>query len=267
MIKLEDISKKYGGKELFSHFSAEFEEHKVSCILGASGVGKTTLINMIASLTTPDSGRVIVKSDEKDGRFRGSYVFQEPRLLPWLNVHDNLDLVLKNAKKQNIGQNQDADLLRVKHKFRRRSFIEDGESQARSEFFTRDERNELIKKQLKLVELSAYEFSPLNELSGGMVQRVSLCRAFLYPSDILFLDEPFKEQDSKLKDELYKTFFRAYENDTLRRTVLFVTHDISEALRLADTIYVLSGLPAQIAGKFDKSEFSEELGAKIKALL
>lgn len=267
MIKLEDVSKKYGGKELYSHFSAEFEEHKVSCILGASGVGKTTLINMMAGLTTPERGRVIVTSNGKDGGFRGSYVFQEPRLLPWLNVHDNLDLVLKNAHKPSGGQNENADLLRVKHKPRRNSFTRGEGSQAHSSLYTKDERNELIKKQLKLVELSDYEFSPINELSGGMVQRVALCRAFLYPSDILFLDEPFKEQDSKLKDELYETFFRAYENDALRRTVLFVTHDISEALRLADTIYVLSGSPVQIEGKFHKSEFFEDIKDKIKELL
>ena len=173
---------------------------------------------------------------------RSSYVFQEPRLLPWLNVHDNLDLVLKNVPKTIDGRGKNV-------------------------LYSKQERAELIKKQLKLVELESYEFSPLKELSGGMVQRVALCRAFLYPSDILFLDEPFKEQDTKLKDELYDTFFRAYENDTARRTVLFVTHDISEALRLADTIYVLAGAPAQIVGKFDKAEFSDDLKVRIKELL
>ncbi len=238
MIKLENINKKYGSHELFSNFSAEFEEHRVSCILGASGVGKTTLINIIAGLICPDSGKVRFGSGE--GALRGSYVFQEPRLLPWLNVHDNLDLVLKNARKQEGS----GDVL-----------------------FTKKEREELIRKQLRLVELAPYEFSLPSELSGGMVQRVALARAFAFPADLLFLDEPFKEQDSKLKEELYESFFRAYENDEAGRTVLFVTHDISEALRLADTIYVLAGAPAEIVGKFEKAEFSEELKTKIKELL
>ena len=237
MIKLLDISKKFGEKELLSHFSAEFKEHEVTCILGASGVGKTTLINIIAGIIPPDSGRVVFETDGKERTICGSYVFQEHRLLPWLNVHQNLDLVLKNAKRP------------------------DGRG------YSKEKRAELIRKQLRLVGLGAYEFSKINELSGGMVQRVALCRAFLYPSELLFLDEPFKEQDPKLKDELYETFFRAYENDASRRTVLFVTHDIPEALRLADRIIVLSGSPAKIAESFEKSEFSEELTEKIKELM
>ncbi len=237
MIKLLDISKKYGGKELFSHFSAEIKEHEVTCILGASGVGKTTLINIVAGLVKPDSGCVVFETDGKERTLRGSYVFQEHRLLPWLNVYDNLDLVLKNAKKDN------------------------------GALFGKKERGELITKQLRLVGLEDYKFAGINELSGGMVQRVALCRAFLYPSEVLFLDEPFKEQDPKLKDELYETFFRAYENESMRRTVLFVTHDIPEALRLADTIVVLSGSPAALAGSFKKTVFSEDLAGKIKELL
>ncbi|MFB0921354.1 MAG: ABC transporter ATP-binding protein [Oscillospiraceae bacterium] len=237
MIKLLDVSKSYGGKELFSHFSAEFKEHEVTCILGASGVGKTTLINIVAGIIPSDGGQVVFESDGKEHALGSSYVFQEHRLLPWLNVHDNLDLVLKNAKKP------------------------DGCG------YTKEERRELIQKQLKLVGLADYEFADIDQLSGGMVQRVALCRAFLYPSELLFLDEPFKEQDPKLKDELYETFFRAYENDAFRRTVLFVTHDIPEALRLADKIIVLSGSPAKIVGSFEKSEFSEELTERIKNLL
>ncbi|NLH01286.1 MAG: ABC transporter ATP-binding protein [Clostridiales bacterium] len=239
MIKLENISKKYGEKTIFSGLNAEFEEHKVSCILGASGIGKTTLINIIAGLDSPDGGRVVFP---KEKIFRGSYVFQEHRLLPWYNVHDNLDLILRNAPSSG-GKKRDRTV------------------------YSKEERGEMIRRQLRLVGLEDYEFAKLDELSGGMVQRVSLCRAFIYPADIIFLDEPFKEQDPKLKEELYDTFFRSYENDSLRRTVFFVTHDIPEALRLADFIYVLSGSPAQIAGNFDRCEFDENTAEKIKLLI
>ncbi len=234
MIRLNDITKSFGGKPVFSHFNAEFETHSVSCILGASGVGKTTLINMVAGLTAPDSGSIFFP----DEKLRASYVFQEPRLLPWLNVHDNLDLVLKSVR------------------------LPDGKTR-----LSKKARMAKITEQLKLVGLEADEFSPIGALSGGMVQRVSLCRAFLYPSDILFLDEPFKAQDEKLKEALYDTFFRAYAHDEKKRTVLFVTHDISEALRLADSVYVLSGSPAELAGRFDRADFDEYTAEKIKALL
>lgn len=239
MIKLEDINKTYGSRALFSDFCAEFEEHKVSCILGASGVGKTTLINILAGLVQPDSGRIVYSTGES---FRGSYVFQEHRLLPWYNVHDNLDLILRNACRED-------------------------EKLRRNGLYSKEKRKEFIQNQLRLVGLENYEFSSLNELSGGMIQRVALCRAFLYPADILFLDEPFKEQDPKLKEELYDTFFKAYENDTERRTVLFVTHDIQEALKLADTIYVLSGDPAQIVGRYERNQFTDDIAERIKELI
>lgn len=236
MIKLQEITKKYGENTLFENFSAELSQESVTCLLGASGLGKTTLLNIIAGLTAPDGGGVIFEGFSEN-RPACSYVFQEHRLLPWLSVYDNLALVLKNTKKP------------------------DGSR------FSRTEQRDLIFRQLALVGLEGYEKHPIQALSGGMLQRVSLCRAFLYPAEILLLDEPFKALDSKLREGLYEAFFRAYENQTLRRSVVLVTHDIPEALRLSDRLLVLSGAPAQIVGSFEKEQFTPGLEEKIKTLL
>lgn len=236
MIKLQEITKKYGENTLFQNFSAVLPPESVTCLLGASGIGKTTLLNIIAGLVPPDEGEVVF-AGFSEARPVCSYVFQEHRLLPWLNVQDNLALVLKNAKKP------------------------DGSR------FSKSEQRALISRQLALVGLEDYAKSPIQALSGGMLQRVSLCRAFLYPSEILLLDEPFQALDPKRKEELYEAFFRAYENQERRRSIVLVTHDIPEALRLADWLLVLSGSPAETVGSFDKNDFSPALEKKIKMLL
>lgn len=208
MIKLQNIDKAYEGVPLFQNFTLEFAPHQVHSIVGPSGVGKTTLINLLAGLALPDRGEVLLPENSVK-----SYVFQEPRLLPWYDAYSNIDFVLK-------------------------------------ELYSKEERSQIIDKYLSLVGLSQYAHSPLSSLSGGMVQRVALCRAFAYPSDLLFLDEPFKGLDTKLKDELLDAFCRIYEED--ERTVFFVTHDLDDALRLSDSIYLLKNRPAKLAGRFDR---------------
>ncbi|MDO4552309.1 MAG: ATP-binding cassette domain-containing protein [Bacillota bacterium] len=223
MIKLENVCKSFDGTPLFRDFSAQFREGEVSCLLGPSGVGKTTLINMLAGLVRPDSGRIVMPEE-----FRVSYVFQEPRLLPWYDVCGNLEFVLRDV-------------------------------------LPKEERLPQIRHYLELVGLEDYLHAPISALSGGMVQRVSLCRAFLYPSRLLLLDEPFKGLDSKLKEELLEAFSHIYEGDG--RTVFFVTHDIEEALKLADVVHVLAGRPVEIAGRFLREGFGPHTRQEILSLL
>lgn len=213
MIELNNISKSFNGKTLYDNFSLSINENQITSILGPSGIGKTTLVNMICKIVKADSGTISLPDDCKF-----SYVFQEPRLLEWYTVYENIDFVLKNK-------------------------------------FDKIKRKEIIEKYLKLVGLYEYKDYHISQLSGGMAQRVSLARAFSYPSDILILDEPFKGLDSKLKDELMISFNNIYNED--RRTVLFITHDVDEALYLSDDILVLNNTPVKIVKHIKKDSITE----------
>ena len=143
---------------------------------------------------------------------RVSYVFQEEALVPQKTARKNLELVLKGVYKD------------------------------------RTELTAVINKFLKISDLeNAGDLYP-HEMSGGMRQRLALIRAFAYPSDILLMDEPFKALDITLKASIIKSFLRLYEED--KRTVIFVTHDIDEALMTGDFIYVYSNKPMSLQRKF-----------------
>ena len=143
---------------------------------------------------------------------RISYVFQEQLLIPQKTARKNLELVLKSIYKD------------------------------------KTELRSVIDKFLKISELEmAADLYP-REMSGGMRQRLALIRAFAYPSDILLMDEPFKALDITLKDNIIKSFLNLYEED--KRTVIFVTHDIDEALMTGDFIYVYSNKPMSLQKKF-----------------
>ena len=144
-----------------------------------------------------------------------SYIFQEPRLIDTMTVFDNMDFAL-------------CSIYPNKH-----------------------QRYEIIEKFLSLVEMWESRKKYPKELSGGMAQRVSMARAFAYPSQILLMDEAFKGLDISLKNRLIKTFLKLWTED--KRTVVFVTHDIYEALHLADRIYLLANKPAEIV-------LSEDIG-------
>lgn len=199
-MKLHCSSMKYGAFTVFGQLDFEPETEKITCVLGASGCGKTTLLNMIGGLV-PFEG-------ERDFPDRISYVFQTPRLIPALTVYRNLDYVLGDIR-------------------------------------DKGKRQAAIRAVLSTMELSAYENSYPAELSGGMAQRVSMARAFCYKAPLLLMDEPFQALDIKLKDKLMREFLALRRADG--RTVVFVTHDVDEAVALADRIVVLGSPPSGIA--------------------
>lgn len=215
-ITIDRLTKRFpspGGEENFvvlQDISLGVDEGKFVSIVGPSGCGKSTLLNVIAGIESYEGGSVIIhpKSGRTGAEPRIGYVFQSPRLLNWLTVENNIYFVLEA---QNV---------------------------------PRERWRELVAKNLEMVGLAGQERNyPLN-LSGGMQQRVAIARALAIEPDILLMDEPFSHLDAitarKMRLDLMDILQRA------RPTILFVTHDLSEAVFLSDNIYMMSTKPAQI---------------------
>ncbi len=208
MICLKEIRKSFGDLTLFDGFDLEIPSGKVSVLLGPSGCGKTSLLNMLAGLLIPDSGTI-----EGIGNRRISYLFQEPRLVPWLTIRQNLEFVLEGVRGVSEGLLEKGSLRKV---------AEDS---------------------LARVGMADFSESYPRELSGGMRQRAVIARAFTYPGEILLMDEPLQALDLARKLDLVRWFLQLWEETA--PTTLFVTHDIQEALMLGDRISVLSPPPGR----------------------
>jgi NitT/TauT family transport system ATP-binding protein len=204
-LEIKGLHKKYDELSLFSDFNITFKEGTITCILGPSGCGKTTLLNIIGNITEPGNGNFTGFREKTI-----SYIFQDPRLLPWKTVEENICFVLKKE-------------------------------------IPAAERKKITDQLISLMELSEFKDYYPAKLSGGMRQRVSIARAFAYPSEIILMDEPLKGLDIKLKLNLIRIFTHIWQAD--KRTVIFVTHDVDEALMLGDEIVVMSRPPVEITLK------------------
>ncbi len=202
-LEIKGLYKDFGEISLYRDFCIGFPEGTITCILGPSGCGKTTLLNIIGNIIKPDRGTLT----GFDGKVI-SYIFQDPRLLPWKTVKGNIEFVL-------------------------------------SKNLTREERGKIVDRFIRLVELDGFAGYYPSKLSGGMRQRVSIARAFAFTSEIILMDEPLKGLDIKLKLNLIETFSRIWQAN--KRTVIFVTHDVDESLLLGNEIVVLTQAPVRIA--------------------
>ena len=203
-IIIKNFSCSYEQKTIFQNFDVTFEQGKINVVLGGSGIGKTTLLNAMASLKS------------YNGSIEGceggvSYIFQKDRLIPSISVYKNLDLVLKAVVKDK----------RV--------------------------RKETIESTAEALEISDVLNSLPSEISGGQAQRASMARAFLFPSDVLLLDEPFKALDTSLKARLINKFVALQRQS--KKTVVFVTHAIDECLLCADNYFVFAANPVEVVLK------------------
>ena len=205
--RLEGITRRHGDLVVMEGLNLEIEGDGMLVILGPSGCGKTSLLRIIAGL---DEGFVGSRTGFEDCRF--SFAFQEPRLLPWSTVLDNVLFALSST-----GMGRDEAVARTR-------------------------------RLLRLAGLEAEEGQRPFELSGGMRQRVSLVRAFAFPSNFILLDEAFQSVDIRLRQDLMRLFVDLREIES--KSALLVTHDPAEALFLADRVIILSQRPAKIIDDF-----------------
>ena len=224
-MKVINIKKNYGERKILAGVSFEGEEGKVTVILGESGCGKSTLLGILSNNIKDFSGEIVFDRDISSGI---SYIFQEDTLIPWKTVYENIEYVLKDK-------------------------------------ISASEMKAYIEKYLKIVNLLEYKDEYPEHLSGGMKRRVGIARAFAYPSDYLFMDEPFEFLDIKTKGEIIEYFKLLQEKN--KKTVLFITHDIESALKIGDKIVVFSSKPTRVKRVFDTVTNNEKLSDEIRKIL
>ncbi|MBK7877027.1 MAG: ABC transporter ATP-binding protein [Planctomycetes bacterium] len=183
-------------------------EGEFVCLLGPSGCGKSTLLNIIGGFDAPTTGTVEIDGEPVRGpNPRRVFVFQEYGIFPWASVWDNVALGLRDRPK--------------------------------------DEQHRIVDHYIELVGLKGFERAYPAEISGGMKQRVAVARALAVSPDVIFMDEPLGALDSLTRLSMRAEILRIWQQE--RMTILFVTHDVDEALQLADRIVVMSPRPGRIA--------------------
>ncbi|MGF1666949.1 MAG: ABC transporter ATP-binding protein [Acidimicrobiia bacterium] len=208
MLSLESVSLRYpNGHTAIACVDLDVAAGEIVAVIGGSGCGKSTMLRLVAGLERPTSGSVSVGGEPVTGpTSQVGVMFQEPRLMPWLSVADNVTF--------GIGD------------------------------LAGDERDRLAATILERVGLTSFAHVLPKQLSGGMAQRVALARALVGDPEVLLLDEPFSALDALTRADLQSHLLDVWSAD--RQTMLLVTHDIDEALRLADTVIVLAGRPGHV---------------------
>jgi NitT/TauT family transport system ATP-binding protein len=217
-IQLQEVSLTYQadtGSELLALDRIDLDVHpgEFLCIVGPSGCGKSTLLHLIAGLQKPTSGRIAMDGDSvtAPGTDR-ILIFQEHGLFPWLTVRQNVEFGMKMK----------------------------GLSKA--------ERENRTRHYLRLVHLSQFKDSRPHQLSGGMRQRVALARALATEPDVLLMDEPFAALDAQTRDMLHDELEKIWAETG--RTIIFVTHNVREAVRLGDRVALMSFSPGRVKKEF-----------------
>lgn len=202
-----------GGLSVLNNISFSVMPQEFLCVLGPSGSGKSTLLRILAGLLPVTSGEVILNGERLDGPRQGvGFVFQKANLMPWRTVLENITLPLEVGEKE----------INISHL----------------------QAEEWAKEMVELVGLQGFDDALPRDLSGGMAQRVAIARALIHDPDVLLLDEPFGALDALTRERMGAELLRIWQ--ARRKTVIMVTHSISEALFMADRVLVISQRPGQV---------------------
>ncbi|MGE5604954.1 MAG: ABC transporter ATP-binding protein [Bacteroidota bacterium] len=224
ILSVKKVSKSFGvagGKiQAIKDIDLVINRGELVSLVGPSGCGKSTLLNIIAGLEKPDFGEI--QGNQIDEKVQAHFkerllIFQEASLFPWLTVYDNVAYGLKIRK------------------------------------FTKEKCQQMAEKYLSLVQLSQFKEACIHQLSGGMKQRVALARALVLEPELLLMDEPFTALDVQTRHDMYRLLLKIREETGV--TILFITHNVEEALVLSNRILVMRSRPGQI-----KREFSIGIG-------
>ena len=255
LLTLHNLKKTYGNKTAVNIDSLAIQPHSFTCIVGKSGCGKTTLLRLLAGLETPDTVTNVKDQTTVSYSTTGQNtnvascitglpaktapVFQEPRLMPWLTVKENIMFSLKglDGNTQCANQNQRAvSNLSVDSENITEKTQKQNTSSANTDVSlpSPEERCRQLLQELELTD--AANLYPA-QLSGGMAQRVSLGRTLFYDPELILMDEPFSALDYFTRRNLQDMVLRLFHHQ--KKTILFVTHDVEEALLLGDRILVM----------------------------
>jgi NitT/TauT family transport system ATP-binding protein len=213
VIKVRDLSMSFSGKrpqeriDVLRSVGLEVQQGEFVCIVGPSGCGKSTLLNLVAGFIKPTKGSILVQGSPVVGPDpKRIFVFQENGVFPWLTVEQNVGFGLARRAET--------------------------------------DRRKIVQHYVQMVGLTGFEKAYPRELSGGMRQRVEIARALAANPEIIYMDEPFGALDFMTRMKMRADLTRIWQEE--QKTVLFVTHDIEEAVQLADRVVIMDARPATI---------------------
>lgn len=208
-VEVKHLCKQFKELKVLDDCSFNIREGEFVCVVGPTGCGKTTFLNLLADLIEPTSGEVLIDGTKADPRKHNiSFIFQEPSAFPWLTVQKNLEFGLKAKSKE------------------------------------KQKITDQVSKVMDLMGLIKYQDSYPSELSASTEQKIVIGRAFVTQPDLLLMDEPYGQMDLKMRFYLEDEVIRIWKE--LKTTVIFITHNIEEAVYLAERVLILSNKPASV---------------------